>query len=168
MIKNLLQEYNEDKQKYKIAVKEEKNYIKKLKLITPNLLTKSRILAPFILFPSAIAHNFTISTIMVIILALTDCFDGGLARKWHVTSRYGQKLDAISDKLFAIGISLPILLTNPILITSTVILEFVIGFININSYLKGKNPKSTFLGKFKTIILYFLLSIIYLTKTLNI
>ena len=134
----------------------------------PNILTKSRILAPIIILPAFIFGNFIGATIIASILGLTDCFDGFLARKWHATSKYGQKLDAISDKLFAVGISIPILLTNPLMIISTIILEFIIGYINTKSYLKNNNPKSTLLGKIKTTILYILLCYSYLKSAVNI
>ena len=167
MFKKALEEYNYDKKIYIKKIKEEKNIRKKIKLMIPNILTKSRILAPFLLLPSALIGNFVISTIIASILGLTDFFDGLLARKWNATSKYGQKLDAISDKLFAIGISLPILISNPLSIISTIILEVIIGSINANSYLKGNNPKSTLLGKFKTTILYVFLASTYLVKALN-
>ena len=168
MIKKVIVHYKKYRKDYLTNLKCEPNKIKRIKMQIPNILTISRIFAPLLIIPSFLTGNFFLSTIIAAILGLTDCFDGFLARKWKVTSEYGQKLDAISDKLFAIGISLPILLTNPLLIISTIILEIVIGSINLNSYLKGNNPKSTILGKIKTSFLYILLSSIYLTKALSI
>lgn len=168
MIKEVLKQYKKYRNEYINNLKKEKNKIKRIKLQIPNILTRSRILAPFILVPCAIVGNFTLATIITALLGLTDCLDGFLARKWNVTSNYGQKLDAVSDKLFAIGIASPILITNPLLILPTILLETVIGSINFKSQIKGNNPKSTLLGKFKTTVLYVFLASIYLTKALNI
>ena len=168
MINEVIKQYKKYRNEYINNLKKEKNKVKRIKMQIPNILTRSRILAPFILVPCAIVGNFALATILAGLLGLTDCFDGFLARKWNATSNYGQKLDAVSDKLFAIGISLPILITNPLLILPTIILETIIGSINFKSQIKGNNPKSTLLGKFKTTVLYIFLATIYLTKALNI
>ena len=168
MIKNAIREFQKDKKEFQKKINQTKKKKEKIKLMIPNILTKSRILAPIIILPAFIFGNFIGATIIASILGLTDCFDGFLARKWHATSKYGQKLDAISDKLFAVGISIPILLTNPLMIISTIILEFIIGYINTKSYLKNNNPKSTLLGKFKTTVLYILLCYTYLKSAVNI
>lgn len=168
MIKNAIREFQKDKKEFQKKINQTKNKKEKIKLMIPNILTKSRILAPIIILPAFIFGNFIGATIIASILGLTDCFDGFLARKWNATSKYGQKLDAISDKLFAVGISIPILLTNPLMIISTIILEFIIGYINTKSYLKNNNPKSTLLGKFKTTVLYILLCYTYLKSAVNI
>ena len=168
MFNEIINQYKKYRNEYITNLKNEKNRIKRIKLQIPNILTRSRILAPFILVPCALTGNFALATIIAALLGLTDCFDGFLARKWNATSNYGQKLDAISDKLFAIGIAIPILITNPLLILPTIVLETVIGSINFKSQIKGNNPKSTLLGKFKTTVLYVFLASIYLTKALNI
>ena len=168
MIKNAISEFQKDKREFQKKINQAKSKKEKIKLMIPNILTKSRILAPVIILPSFVFGNFIGAAIIAGILGLTDCFDGFLARKWNATSKYGQKLDAISDKLFAVGISIPILLTNPLMIISTIILEFIIGYINTKSYLEYNNPKSTLLGKFKTTVLYILLCYTYLKSAVNI
>lgn len=168
MFNEMIRQYKEYRKEYVDSLKQEKNKIKKIKMQIPNALTRLRILAPFFLIPCAVVGNFALATTIAAFLGLTDCFDGFLARKWQVTSPYGQKLDAVSDKLFVIGISLPILITNPLLILSTIILETIIGSINFKAQIKGNNPKSTLLGKFKTTVLYVLIAAIYLSKALNI
>ena len=168
MFNEMIRQYKEYRKEYLDSLKQEKNKIKRIKMQIPNALTRLRILAPFFLIPCAVVGNFVLATAIAAFLGLTDCFDGFLARKWQVTSPYGQKLDAVSDKLFVIGISLPILITNPLLILSTIILETIIGSINFKAQIKGNNPKSTLLGKFKTTVLYVLIAAIYLSKALNV
>lgn len=168
MFNEMINQYKKYRNEYLNNLKNEKNKVQRIKMQIPNILTRSRILAPFILVPCALIGNFALATVLATLLGLTDFLDGFLARKWNATSNYGQKLDAISDKLFAIGIAIPFLITNPLLILPTIILETVIGSINFKSQIKGNNPKSTLLGKFKTTVLYVFLASIYLTKALNI
>lgn len=168
MLSEIINQYKTYRKDYINKLNKEKNKIKRIKLQIPNFLTRLRILAPIFLIPCTIVGNFVLATTIATILGLTDCFDGFLARKWNATTPYGQKLDAISDKLFIIGVAIPILITNPLLLLPTIFGEMLIGFINFKSQLKGNNPKSTLLGKFKTTILYILVSSIYLTHALNI
>ena len=95
-----------------------------------------------------------------------DAFDGLLARKFKTTSNFGKHLDPICDKIFIMGLVIP-LITNKIM-TLTLILEGIISMINLNSENKNNNPKSTYLGKFKTGVLSLLLINSYLFRYLNI
>lgn len=140
----------------------EKNFKNKFKKMIPNILTKSRFIAPFIIVPMALSHLTILALISTALFALTDAFDGLCARKFNAYSDYGRILDPICDKVFAIGITIPILITNPLSIITTIILEFGIAIINLNSSLKNNNPKSTYLGKFKTGILSISLLLTYL------
>lgn len=62
---------------------------------------------------------------------------------------------------------LPLLFTNPILIIN-LILEGVISFVNVKSNINGNKPKTIFLGKIKTTLLFILLSLSYLSNVINI
>ncbi|MCF6343693.1 MAG: CDP-diacylglycerol--glycerol-3-phosphate 3-phosphatidyltransferase [Devosiaceae bacterium] len=68
----------------------------------PNYLTYSRIVAiPFIII-LALSENENLRWLALMLFALaaiTDFFDGYLARKWGTTSPVGQMLDPIADKL---------------------------------------------------------------------
>ncbi len=44
-------------------------------------------------------HSYTAATIVFLVAAATDWFDGRLARRWGVTSRFGSFLDTTADKL---------------------------------------------------------------------
>ena len=65
--------------------------------------------APLILFGGALAilnafkpSNILLYTalVLMIISAFTDLFDGKLARKWNVTSKFGALADPLMDKIF--------------------------------------------------------------------
>ena len=65
----------------------------------PNILTISRIVGSILLAFIAPVLGIGLTTACVAALALTDLFDGFLARKLKATSELGGKLDAISDKV---------------------------------------------------------------------
>lgn len=50
-----------------------------------------------------IDHAFGLATIVFAVAAVTDFFDGYLARRWQVTSAVGAFLDTVADKLLVTG-----------------------------------------------------------------
>lgn len=144
-----------------------KNDVKKgnkFKKLIPNILTFSRFIAPFIIVPIYFMGYYKISLILACFFALTDAFDGFLARKFKTTSDFGKTLDTICDKVFALGLIIPILDK----MVFAFILEIIIAIININSLYRNNNPKSSYLGKFKTTLLSICIAAIYLFKAINI
>ncbi|MBV1872009.1 MAG: CDP-diacylglycerol--glycerol-3-phosphate 3-phosphatidyltransferase [Gammaproteobacteria bacterium] len=68
----------------------------------PNMLTLSRIVAiPVIvaIFYLPVEWNFLVASLIFIAAALTDLFDGYLARKLNQTTKLGAFLDPVADKL---------------------------------------------------------------------
>ncbi|MCA8929556.1 MAG: CDP-alcohol phosphatidyltransferase family protein [Alphaproteobacteria bacterium] len=68
----------------------------------PNLLTALRVAAAFVplaVLASAQATAAGVALLVLAIAAATDFLDGKLARAWGVTSRVGQVLDSVADKL---------------------------------------------------------------------
>jgi cardiolipin synthase len=68
----------------------------------PNLLTYARIImvpmvAGLVMWGGALAHWLALG--IFIIAAITDFFDGWLARRWQLQSSIGRMLDPIADKL---------------------------------------------------------------------
>jgi cardiolipin synthase len=71
-------------------------------LSLPNLLTYARIImvpvvAGLVMWGGAFAHWLALG--IFIIAAITDFFDGWLARRWQLQSSLGRMLDPIADKL---------------------------------------------------------------------
>lgn len=140
------------KKEIKNAYKEFKNPKTRHKQI-PNLLTASRLLSPVIILPLFFC-GMNIATITAIgFFALTDFFDGKLARKYDTVSNLGKDLDAFVDKVFFGTISIPLLTTNPIILTS-ILLEILISTINVNTWLKELKVESSMFGKIKTWFLF--------------
>ena len=129
----------------------------------PNLLTFSRALgAPVISF-LFLKGYLRIGIISTLFLFLTDAIDGKLARKWEVESKFGADLDAFCDKIMFLGLSIPLLMSNPIVLINF-ISEGIISLINVVGRINGLNTKTVFSGKVKTWFLSFMLGMGYLVK----
>jgi len=70
----------------------------------PNIITVCRLILAlpltvlaFWTMASPPLHLFVV--LSAITLSLSDMFDGRLARRWHCTSKFGEKWDPIADKL---------------------------------------------------------------------
>ena len=50
-----------------------------------------------------VADRNLAATVVFIVAAITDWFDGYLARRWHQTSAFGAFLDPVADKLMVAG-----------------------------------------------------------------
>lgn len=145
--------------------KEEASSIKKngIKTQIPNMLTFSRALAPLLVVPTILLGRIDIAICELVLFELTDFLDGRLARKYNCVSKFGIKLDAVCDKLFALGIMIPAIIKYPVLVIN-LILELCISYINMLSELKNNNPKSNMVGKIKTVFLSITLVLAYLPK----
>lgn len=145
MVKEYIDNYIKELKKCIEDIKHKETFYKQI----PNLLTFSRILG---MIPINILF-FTGNTIPAIILTglilSTDFFDGKLARKYNVQSKFGADLDAVCDKFMFLGLSLPLIISNPILITNF-IFEAIIAFINVLGRVQGLDTKTIFAGKIKT------------------
>ena len=76
-------------------------------LTVPNLLTLSRILAvPLLVFLlwQPRPFDYAITFVLYCIVAITDYFDGYLARAQGLTSKLGQFLDPIADKIMVAAV----------------------------------------------------------------
>lgn len=133
----------------------------------PNLLTTSRILAPFVIIPLALTGNIIGAVICASIIATTDFFDGLIARKFNITSELGRELDAVSDKFFASALIIPLIINTPIFLINLA-LECIIGTTNLIGKIKNKKPKTIFIGKIKTFALSISIIIGYLNLFISI
>lgn len=127
--------------------------MEKYKTVIPNVLTLARIILTPIIIVLGIFGKLKFIIIVAILCAITDLFDGKLARKWNVVSNKGAKLDAVADKVFAIGLTLALVFKYKILIYP-LILEIIISITNLYYYSKIKKPKSLMIGKIKTTLLF--------------
>lgn len=138
----------------------------KAKVIIPNALTLSRLIFTPIIIALGITKNYKIALILVIIACITDMFDGKLARRWNTVTETGAKLDAICDKIFAIGL-IACLLNKFSVFIPLIIFEAIIGLFNLFKYYKTKKTKSLMIGKIKTTFLFITISLGFSTLFTN-
>ena len=133
----------------------------------PNLLTFSRALfGPFVSCMFLMGYPVA-GVIATALLCFTDMIDGKLARKWNVVSKFGADLDAFCDKIMFLGLSIPLLVGNPIVILNFM-LEGIISLINVLGRFNGLDTKTVFSGKVKTWFLLTMLGVGYLVQYLNV
>lgn len=160
----------EDNINYKVEIKKSLNDMKSFKTFykqIPNLLTFSRALfGPFVSFMFLMGHPI-IGVVATAMLCFTDMIDGKLARKWNAVSKFGADLDAFCDKIMFLGLSIPLLVGNPMVFLNF-ILEGIISLINVVGRINGLNTKTVFSGKVKTWFLLSMLGVGYLVQYLNV
>jgi CDP-diacylglycerol--glycerol-3-phosphate 3-phosphatidyltransferase len=71
--------------------------------------TGARILVCPVVMALLLDHSYTASVIVFLAAAATDWFDGRLARRWGVTTRFGSFLDTTADKLLVAAALLALL-----------------------------------------------------------
>jgi len=131
-----------------IDLEELKKDLKNKKAIIPNILSASRMAAPFVIPPLAMTGNIPLVLLAASGFLLTDFLDGKIARALHGETKLGQLLDQISDKVCSIGLLLALIPTVPFMVVP-LILESTIAAINIKNTKKGINVKSVESGRLK-------------------
>ena len=138
----------------------------------PNILTVLRLLAAplvalaFILFSSPSAD--IIAFVLFVSAAVTDFFDGYLARRWGQESAFGRMLDPIADKVMVV-IALALLIgvwrgSVWILIPAVVILFREVFVSGLREFLGAEKDllKVTQLAKWKTTVQMFAIGLLFL------
>ena len=140
-----------------------------------NILTLSRIFLAAVIFLLLISPDgYLLALILFFLAAITDYFDGYLARKYDSISQLGEILDPIADKililfiLFGLAINLSSYLIGfigAIIITR----EIWVGALRDLNARNGKSDatKVTFLAKIKTTVQLLTLSIYLFGLALN-
>ena len=131
----------------------------------PNRLTLMRvILIPFMMFfyfatfiPYGIGK--IIALIIFIVAALTDLFDGKIARKYNLITNFGKFLDPIADKILTTTVLIMIIadgtILNPygaIMVSIILAREFMVSALRLVAASKGKVLAADIWGKAKTMV----------------
>lgn len=119
----------------------------------PNIITLTRLISTILGIVYFINDNLTVSIILYIYGAISDIFDGYFARKFSAYSKFGQYLDAISDKLYFLSLIIILLVNKKYLIILPTIMELIISIINYLMLKKNKKVFTERVGKFKTTLL---------------
>lgn len=124
----------------------------------PNVLSSSRVL----LAAGFVASQTTrVRLALVAIAAATDFFDGWIARRAKVTSRYGALIDPIADRVFALVAVATFLWTGALSVIGFLVLlsrdiMTAIGFFvaRVVPWLKPVEFKARLSGKIVTVLQY--------------
>ncbi len=65
----------------------------------PDILSMSRLILAFCLIPLVLNNNLSLALVVFAVAAVSDFFDGYLARKFSVSSEFGAALDPVADKV---------------------------------------------------------------------
>ena len=138
-------------------------------------LTIFRILAaPFVLVSAVFLENYWLAFFLFNIAALTDYFDGKLARKFNVESRIGAILDPIGDKfLVMFSIISVIVFTQDIFVAFmgalTLAREFWVSALReySSSHNMSNATEVTFVAKAKTTFQFIAISMFFLGSAAN-
>ncbi|HLA35528.1 MAG TPA: CDP-diacylglycerol--glycerol-3-phosphate 3-phosphatidyltransferase [Rhodocyclaceae bacterium] len=126
----------------------------------PNILTWARIvLIPLVVgvfyMPLPLAEQNLISTVAFVVAAVTDWFDGWLARKLNQTSAFGAFLDPVADKLMvAAALVMLVQLERTDAVLAFVIIGREIAISALREWMAkigaSKSIAVSFIGKLKT------------------
>ena len=151
----------------------------KLRLIwvgnIPNLLTISRIILTFVIMYMLFTDASLISIVVIfVIAALTDFFDGLLARKYNWTSEFGRKADMVADRFLwagtaiafvvAYGLAHKLGMNEGIQLLLIMSREIISSPFAVLGFFSGKQiPHARFVGKITTLLQGFALPAVILS-----
>jgi CDP-diacylglycerol--glycerol-3-phosphate 3-phosphatidyltransferase len=123
------------------------------KFVRPNFLTVFRFISvPFVIF-FLLNENYVISFWLFAISALTDTFDGAIARTRHQITDWGILFDPLADKLL-IGSTAIIIISkfiSPVLAWTIVTIEILLILFSYLRF-KGELVPAKIVGKIKMIL----------------
>lgn len=145
-------------------------------MILPNQLTVLRIiLTPifFYLFLTGDSINIQISFGVFVIAAITDWYDGWLARKFDYITEWGKFLDPLADKILTSTAFIAFVIVNILelwMVLLIIIRDTLITLLRLYADYKKVSFSTSYSAKWKTFFqmffLYYLL-LIYSAKNIN-
>jgi CDP-diacylglycerol--glycerol-3-phosphate 3-phosphatidyltransferase len=117
--------------------------------------TGVRIVVSPVIMALLLSRRFGIATILFLLAAGTDWFDGWLARRWEVTTRFGGFLDTTADKLLVttalVGL-VAVERASPWVALVIIAREFTVLGLRVAVEAEGVHIETTVLGKWKATI----------------
>jgi len=136
---------------------------KRLKNV-PNILAFVRILLAFLMYLFLVNKDLFegihpswldyFAALIFVIASVTDFFDGYIARNFDASSKLGEILDPLADKMLTLGAFLGLLYlhrANAWAIYLIMVREFFITALRIAMVQEGLSVKASFAGKVKTV-----------------
>jgi len=138
----------------------------------PNILTGLR----FVMIPLYVAvfhleGTQKIWSVLIFILAsATDVLDGYIARKYNMSTRWGQLADPLADKLMQIAVILSLVISGilPIWFVFLVAVKEILMIVG-SAFLCIKNTfvKSNIFGKLNTVVLFLVLCAFHVLPSMS-
>lgn len=138
---------------------------------TPNKLTVVRIaLAPLYLLLMMVnfPHHHLVAGLVFGAAALTDMFDGKIARKYNLITNLGKFLDPLADKMLTTAAFLGFLALGRIDVWALMLIltrEFMVTSVRLLAAKDGNVIAASFAGKLKTVMQF--VAIIYMMVALE-
>lgn len=136
----------------------------------PNTLTVLRIVLIWPLVVFLMKENFVMAGVVLLMSAVTDMFDGIIARKLNQITDIGKVLDPIADKLTLMSVVVCVNLIYPdirpfvlVLFTKELMMLFGGAFL---LKVKIKPPAAKWFGKLSTVIFYTSVTTLILLKAI--
>lgn len=134
----------------------------------PNILTVVRIVGVFVgsafLFKNT-AEDAVLAFVIYTVVAITDFFDGYIARKFDAISAFGKLMDPIADKVYILGLYFSFVLLSFIsqwLIWPIALREIVVTIVRLQLVGKGIVVAAEKSGKVKTFMQNISLLVIFI------
>lgn len=138
----------------------------------PNLLTTLR----FFMIPCFLAAFHAegeyklISAAVFVLASITDVLDGYIARKYNMTTKWGQLMDPLADKLMQISAIVSMVIADMIPIWFIIVAAVKEGLMIIGSAflaVKKTYVQSNIFGKLNTVVLFVALCIFLIFPGIN-
>lgn len=134
------------------------NFISNIPMNLPNKLTCLRvIIIPFFVLCMLLPSDSTALRILALIFfcgaAITDWFDGKLARKYHLVTNFGKFMDPLADKLLVCSALICLMAKGQLPAWIVIIIiarEFIISGFRLLASDNGIVIAASYWGKFKT------------------
>ncbi len=142
-------------------------------MVYPNQLTVLRIiLTPIflVLFLSDEPLLKQISLVVFVIAAITDWYDGWLARKFNYITNWGKFLDPLADKILTSTAFLAFAFQGVLqmwMVLIIIVRDFLITGLRLYSDIKGGSMSTSLTAKWKTFIQMFFIYYLLLVYTLQ-
>lgn len=134
----------------------------------PNILSYIRILLipvfVYLFLNATENRDYYLVGFIIILSALTDLFDGLIARKFNQITELGKLVDPVADKLTQAAIVIALMFRYPfmwIIVLLFIIKELVMGFSALFLLKRGKKPDGAkWFGKLSTAVFYIAMGIL--------
>lgn len=142
-------------------------------MVLPNQLTVLRIiLTPvfMVLFLTGEPWLIQISSVVFIIAAITDWYDGWLARKFNYITEWGKFMDPLADKILTSTAFMAFVIIGMLplwMVLIIIIRDFVITLIRVYADYRKVSFTTTRTAQLKTFLQMFFLYYLLLIYTLN-